>query len=122
MSHRLFLPACHVRQQELQPGAVVLLAGAGWLASFLGFIMCCAEKCVRVRGVAVLPQPTAPRPPPYNPEYLKTLVRTYYSPVCLRVRRCVCVTVSCRRSSSSSNGRAYLSCPNHCENGCAFLR
>ena len=91
MSHRLFLPACHVRQQELQPGAVVLLAGAGWLASFLGIIMCCAEKCVRVRGVAVLPQPTAPRPPPYNPEYLKTLVRTCYSPVCLRVRRCVCV-------------------------------
>lgn len=32
--------------QALQPGAVVLLAAAGWTAAYLCLIMCCAEKCI----------------------------------------------------------------------------
>jgi hypothetical protein len=79
-------------RQELRPGAVALLAAVGWVALFLGFTICCAEKCVAARSSAVLPQQqqqqqqqTVPRPPPYNPEYLKALVSWIALPVSERM-------------------------------------
>ncbi len=74
-AHSLLMSPRNACLQELRPGAVALLAAAAWVAMFLGFTMLCTEKCFAVRGSAVLPQPSAPRPPPYNPEYLK--VRLY---------------------------------------------
>lgn len=73
------------------------------------------RPCARRGGAAAADRPAAPALQP-------GVLEDAGAHAC--ASRCVCVTVSCRRSSSSSssNGRAYLSCPNHCENGRAHWR
>jgi hypothetical protein len=90
---------CDTRAQQLTPGSVVMLAGVGWTALLLGMLVCCQEKCsggqrdsgcgggggglltpcagaprARIHSASQDALPHAPRPPPYNPEYLQALV------------------------------------------------
>jgi hypothetical protein len=103
---------CDTRAQQLTPGSVVMLAGVGWTALLLGMLVCCQEKCsggqrdsgggglltpcagaprARIRSASQDGLPHAPRPPPYNPEYLQALVHPPLPlppPPCERA--CVC--------------------------------
>jgi hypothetical protein len=41
----LLSSAPDTRMQELLSGAILLVVGAGFTATFLGLLMCCSEKC-----------------------------------------------------------------------------